>query len=230
MGKATKLIWAQVDKSNWRADIDGEALPARIRMLDTKTYSVYRDGRYLGSEATPAAAQERAATNMQSEKNRTMRAWEETHPDELPPGLQLTDVERAEYWRRHPPARPAPMVRGAGGSGRAARDVPKAVGVQTVTERNQPWDAGKEAVTGRVKAERSATSSAPKTGDGPALPRNKTPIILALLRGKRGCTREEVLRATGWTAVSMQQQAKAAAVGLRVDKSSKPYRYFAEEV
>jgi hypothetical protein len=40
-----------------------------------------------------------------------------------------------------------------------------------------------------------------------------------------GCTREEVLKETGWSAVSFQQQAKAAGIKLKIDKSVRPFRY-----
>lgn len=214
MGKATtKLKWEAVDKSNWHAAVEGESLPARIRMLDAKTYAVYRNGKYLGGETTLAAAQERAVTNAISEKNRVMKLWEEAHPNELPPGLQLTEWERAEFWRRNPPAsRPA-----AGGR----RTEPKQV------DHNR--DRG-VVHTSPHPMEKESFAKEPRVKDATANKRsNKSEIILALLKSKGGCTREEVLRATRWTAVSMQQQAKTLGVGLRVDKGSKPFRYFAEE-
>jgi hypothetical protein len=47
-------------------------------------------------------------------------------------------------------------------------------------------------------------------------------VIIAMLRRANGCTREEVLRETGWSAVSFQQQAKAAGIKLKIDKSVRP--------
>lgn len=49
--------------------------------------------------------------------------------------------------------------------------------------------------------------------------------VVAMMRRPGGVTREEVLTAIGWTAISMQQQAAAAGVELTIDKSRKPYRY-----
>ena len=46
-----------------------------------------------------------------------------------------------------------------------------------------------------------------------------------MLRRANGCTREEVLRETGWSAVSFQQQAKAAGIKLKIDKSVRLFRY-----
>jgi hypothetical protein len=51
---------------------------------------------------------------------------------------------------------------------------------------------------------------------------------VALLVRKEGTTREEILAATGWKAVSVQQVAKGAGLALRVDKGRKPFRYYAE--
>ena len=113
--------WEKIDKVEWRAPPEGdEKLPARIRQLDPKTFAVYRAGQYLGSEGTLELAQKRAALNARSQKNRVMQLWEQTHPDELPPFLQLTPEERAEYWRLHPPqvrARPVVVPKAVGGAG-----------------------------------------------------------------------------------------------------------------
>lgn len=57
---------------------------------------------------------------------------------------------------------------------------------------------------------------------------SKVELIAGLLKRKEGCTSADVLKATGWPAVSMPQQAKAA--GLRLKKDKKPgevTRYFA---
>lgn len=111
--KAKLAKWEKFDKVEWRAPPeDDEKLPQRIRELDKKTFAVYRAGQYLGSEASLELAQKRAALNTHSDKNRVMQLWEQAHPDELPPFLQLTPEERAEYWLRHPPQPKA--VGGAG--------------------------------------------------------------------------------------------------------------------
>ncbi len=215
--KQLKLAWTQNDKSNWSAPVPDEKLPARIRELDKKTFSCFRDGKYLGSEPTMDDAKKRVVLNQQSEKNRTMRAWEQAHPNELPPFLRLTEAERAMYWERHPPQRAASSVV------QAARSISRG-------------DAGNDADPGTRKLRAELARSTPSTGatgnadvakdatPAERKPRtNKDQIIAGLL--KKGCTREEVLKATGWTAVSMQQQAKQIGAGLVVDKNSRPFRY-----
>lgn len=54
---------------------------------------------------------------------------------------------------------------------------------------------------------------------------NKTAKIIALLRRKDGATREQVLKATGWKAISMQQVTEKANVKLRVDRKVRPFVY-----
>jgi len=54
---------------------------------------------------------------------------------------------------------------------------------------------------------------------------NERKAALAALL-KQGCTREEVLKLTGWPSVSMQQIARSLGVGLRIDKSMRPFRYY----
>ncbi len=54
---------------------------------------------------------------------------------------------------------------------------------------------------------------------------NKTAKIVALLKRKDGATREQVLKACGWKAISMQQVAEKAHVKLRVDRKARPFVY-----
>lgn len=57
---------------------------------------------------------------------------------------------------------------------------------------------------------------------------SKVALIGTLLARKQGCTRADVLQATGWPAVSMQQQAKALGVKLKVQKlPGEVSRYYA---
>jgi hypothetical protein len=56
---------------------------------------------------------------------------------------------------------------------------------------------------------------------------SKTEIVAKLLQRASGCTKEDILRATGWKAVGVMQQAKVC--GLKVKKlkeKGKPTRYF----
>ena len=54
---------------------------------------------------------------------------------------------------------------------------------------------------------------------------NKTAKIIAMLARPSGATREQVLKATGWKAISMQQVTEKAHVKLRVDKKVTPFVY-----
>src|ERR1700745_3096427 len=142
------LEWRAEGRFELRATIAGEKLDARIRTLDAMTHTCYRQGKYLGSEATLDMAKKRVAAN-----------------------------------------KTKPPVNGV---------------------------------------EPGAQKATPVIVKSPVLPvGSKLSIIGAMLRAENGCTREEVLQAMGWTAISMQQQAKALGVELRVDKSRKPFRYYA---
>jgi hypothetical protein len=77
----------------------------------------------------------------------------------------------------------------------------------------------------KAKAEKR-TSEPRKAAAGGA--KNKVALIGELLRRKQGCTREDVLAATGWPSVSMPQQARALGVELRkVKNEGEVTRYFA---
>lgn len=50
--------------------------------------------------------------------------------------------------------------------------------------------------------------------------------IAALLLRPDGCTRQEILDLTGWSSVSVQQQARAAGIGLRIEGGRGNMRYY----
>jgi len=60
-------------------------------------------------------------------------------------------------------------------------------------------------------------------------PRGKMALINDMLNRSEGCTREEILAATGWPSVSVQQCAKSLRLELVVDKTSRPFRYRAAQ-
>ena len=92
-----------------------------------------------------------------------------------------------------------------------------------------PWDheaaspkrgvaePARERVRAEVKQERRAKANSTE----------RNAELLQLL--KRGCTREDILRVTGWKAVSVQAMAKGLGVGLRIDNGSKPFKYYSTE-
>ncbi len=78
-------------------------------------------------------------------------------------------------------------------------------------------------------AKKASKKAAPKkTGAKATGPRGeKTLKVKAMLERKSGCTRAQVLEATGWPAVSMQAMAKACGLKLRQEKEKgKPTSYF----
>lgn len=172
VGKPTKEVvklsgftWVKTDRNQWVADKTppGEIGQLRIKMLDERTYPVYRNGVYLGSEHTMEEAAARAKAN-----------------------------------ERRPQAKPSTPVHADVVAARA-----------------------KDKVRAEVAAKKKIEPRSVKSGE-------RNTAILAML--SRGCTREEVLRVTGWKAVSMQQMAAGLGVGLRVDKDSKPFKYYTMEV
>lgn len=77
------------------------------------------------------------------------------------------------------------------------------------------------------KARKGTPAKKPATKDGPRKG-SKVDLIAGLLKRKGGCTTADVLKATGWPAVSMPQQAKAAGLKLRKEKKAgEVTRYFA---
>ena len=69
------------------------------------------------------------------------------------------------------------------------------------------------------KAGRNSARVAKPRGDG------KSAKVVEMMKKNCGVTRAQVLKATGWKAVSMQQLAKSAGVKLKVDESERPFRY-----
>lgn len=75
----------------------------------------------------------------------------------------------------------------------------------------------------RATTARKSTSPPPKT----IRPGSKLEIIVKLLKRPKGCTAADILDATGWPAVSVPQQARAAGLELRQEKDGKVTRYWA---
>jgi hypothetical protein len=78
------------------------------------------------------------------------------------------------------------------------------------------------ATKSKKSAKRPPAKTAPKrktTGD------NKTQKVIALMRRPSGVTRDQVVKLTGWKAVSMQALAANAGVTLKVDNKERPFTY-----
>ena len=91
----------------------------------------------------------------------------------------------------------------------------------TKTKTTKTASKAKAKGTKKVAAKKVTTKAkrAPK-GTGPV-------AKIAKMLQNGGCTREQVLKATGWKAVSMQQIAKSLGIKLKVDESKRPFRYSA---
>ncbi len=214
----TKGEWTQGEGKEkdmwWGPAQHGEKLQPRIKMLDAKTYACYRNGKYLGCEGDLKTARERIAANVLSERNREME-WQKTQTElGIPLGLQLTQEERTAQWDGHVP--PAPK-RVTGGKKKETPDLPPKENPVIYDRDNATGDFNK------ASNFKPAKEPAPVKERAPRGERSRTTQIAELLR--KGCTREDVLKATGWPSVSMQVQAKQAGLTLTVDKSSKPFRY-----
>jgi hypothetical protein len=78
------------------------------------------------------------------------------------------------------------------------------------------------------RARRTKTTARAPSNVTTVRPGSKAAAIVDLLRRPEGCTTADVLKATGWPAVSMPQQAKAAGLKLRSEKEGRVTRYWAE--
>ena len=83
-----------------------------------------------------------------------------------------------------------------------------------------------------VKTKGAKTAAAAKSADGDPVgksfvvrPGSKLETIVKMLKQPNGCSAKEVLAATGWPAVSMPQQARAAGLTLSKQKVDGVTRY-----
>ncbi len=114
-------------------------------------------------------------------------------------------------------------------------DDPKKAGVpvELQHQNRKPLTAEqKEKLESVMKNSNARTAVKPAAKTKAATPKkkgeSKTDMIGSMLKRKNGCTTKEVLAATGWPAVSMPQQAKAAGLKLKkVKAEGQPTRYFA---
>ena len=83
--------------------------------------------------------------------------------------------------------------------------------------------AAPKAPANKAKAKPAKAPKAPKASSGRG---TKLALITALLTRPEGCTGKDVTTACEWPSVSMKQQAEAAGLKLKVDRSSRPFRYW----
>lgn len=156
---------------------------------------------------------------------------EEAQPatEEPPPDTEAEPETKPKGKRMPKSAKPA-----------AESDARKPVKAKTTKEAPaKPVRAAKSAKNGAGKSAKTTTKAkaAPErkrvgkakssSARSPVRDGSKLKVISGLLTRKNGCTRAEVLAATGWKAISMQQQADHLGLTLRQEKDGRSFRYFA---
>ena len=111
-------------------------------------------------------------------------------------------------------------------NGHKVTKVPQGVTAATVAANKTKGGKG-------TKIAKNAPSEAPKAAAKASRgehgrPGSKLALVADMLKRKEGCTTAEVLAATGWPAVSMPQQARAAGLTLVKEKVGKVTRYRAK--
>jgi hypothetical protein len=74
-----------------------------------------------------------------------------------------------------------------------------------------------------AKKTRAAPKAVKKVNGGKS---NKSAKVVAMMRRANGVTRDEILKASGWKAVSPAAVAASSGFKIKIDTSEHPYRYF----
>lgn len=110
---------------------------------------------------------------------------------------------------------------------RAERDEAKMAKVEGTPAHAKAVRAAKKAKAAKETAPRAkAATGARKAVATPSGGKTKTAVVGELLSRKEGCTTADILKATGWPAVSVPAQAKAVGLKLRKEKDGKVTRYY----
>jgi hypothetical protein len=88
--------------------------------------------------------------------------------------------------------------------------------------------AAKPAKKEKAAAKSSAKASKAHTNGSGARAGSKTAQVAAMLQSSKGCTRADILKATGWPSVSVQQIAKNVGLKLTSEKEGRTLRYHAK--
>jgi len=153
-------------------------------------------------------------------KEQALRA-QRTVPPSVMNGAAVASEAKPAAETKKPEATEAP-VQPVKESTMSSATAKKETVAKATPKKTAPATSSKKA--SQAKA-RTPVKSDAKTGVRPG---SKLAIIVALLGRKEGCTTAEVLKATGWPAVSMPQQARAAGLKLRKKKDGKVTRYWAD--
>jgi hypothetical protein len=82
--------------------------------------------------------------------------------------------------------------------------------------------ATKSKATAKRAAPKTALKTAKKINGGKS---NKSARVVAMMRSAKGVTRNEILKVTGWKAVSPAAVAATSGFKIKIDNSERPYRY-----
>jgi hypothetical protein len=78
------------------------------------------------------------------------------------------------------------------------------------------------------KGKKPATTAAATSATVTARPGSKTALAGSMLTRPNGCTRQEILAATGWPTVSVQQVARSCGLAISQRREGRNVRYFAQ--
>lgn len=219
MGKLTDLA-AQISDADRRA---GEALNASILKADGLELPKFLNVRLTRTPEQLAANAEGVKRQLEDFRNRRVSSPAIKEPSvakPTPKADQLRALREASATGK-PAAKPAERRE------KAAAAIEK---TQTSTQANpaEPKADTKEsamrktATTTKSKARNAVKGKSKAEGVRPG---SKLETIVKLLQRAKGCTTKDVLEATGWPAVSMPQQAKAAGLKLIKEKDGAVTRY-----
>ena len=135
--------------------------------------------------------------------------------DRHPSRIKMLDqttfcVYRNGSYLNSEPSLEAAQSRAKSGKRKASTAIPPAMALEPGVVKVGSTVIGK--VTKRIVVEKVI----PKEG--------KKAELAAML--DRGCTREDVLRVTGWKAVDMKQIGRSLGIEVRTDKSVRPFKYY----
>jgi hypothetical protein len=120
------------------------------------------------------------------------------------------------------PAEPTNETANADAAPAEAKDETEAEGTEEsdMAKRKAKSKKGKKST--KVKKTKTARKAGGKIKSG-----SKTEIVAKLLQRASGCTKDDILKATGWKAVGVMQQAKVCGLKVKKEKEKgKPTRYF----
>ena len=104
-----------------------------------------------------------------------------------------------------------------------ALPTPEQQEIETVATKSKSKKPGKKTAIAKARMPVAKTNGAHTTNG--IRPGSKVELIAGLLKRPEGCTTADVLTATGWPAVSMPAQAKAAGLTLKKEKDGSVTRY-----